>query len=110
MSSLDLEKLKENVLKDIEQANNSDIKKIYKELNNCLMEFDRDNHWKNFFDSIKVVFSVKRNKCKLIILDICDSSEKLNRDEKQELKHHLLEIQNIHRTFIENLIALIGAL
>ena len=51
----------------------------------------------------------KRSKCIQFVDDIFDSKNRLLKEEKDRLRKALLDISNIHRTFIENIIALLGA-
>jgi len=110
MGGNNIKDLEENIIVDIEQANKNDIDQIYNALNKALHQFDKDSFAKNLIDSIKKIFSTKRKKCKLIIIDIIESKDKLTAKEKQLLRNHLLDISNIHRTLIENIISILDAL
>lgn len=106
----DLDFLIQNIKEDIKKASDKQIDSIYETLKKALDKFDRDSYFKNFLDSIKRLFKTKRQKCLLLINDICDSKHKLNENEKELLRKELLDISNIHRTLIENIISLLGAL
>lgn len=54
------------------------------------------------------MFKSKKDKCILFIEDICDSKDKLKTEEKEKLRMFFLDISNIHRTFVEDLITAIG--
>ena len=110
MKDKSFEALKENVIKDINECNTRQLNKIYKSLRKVLFQFDRDTIWKNVKDFFKSVRKGKKEKCIFFIDDICDSSEKLTANEKEELRKQFLDISNIHRTFLEDLQALLNAL
>lgn len=106
----DLNYLKENIKNDIKQASNKQIDVIYEALKTALKKFDRDELRKNIVDFFKLIFATKRQKCLLFLEDITDSEYKLTDVEKELLRKELLDISNIHRTLIENIISLLGAL
>lgn len=110
MANKDFNTLKENVLKDIKECSNKELDKLFDKLKSTLKTFDRDDFWKNVKDVIKQLFKNKRTKCSLIVGDICDSRDKLNESEKESLRKAFLDLSNIHRTFLEDLQALFGAL
>lgn len=110
MKDTSYEALKENILKDIESCSKKDLDKIYSSIKLALKEFDRDGFLKNCKDIFKSLFKSKKDKCILFIEDICDSKDKLKSEEKEKLRKFFLDISNIHRTFVEDLIALLGAL
>ena len=110
MKNTDLDSLVENVKKDISSCSQKELDQIYKAIKNALKRFDRDNIFKNTKDFIKSLFKTKRQKCFLFVEDIVDSKDKLTDEEKESLRKTFLDISNIHRTFIENLIALFEAL
>lgn len=104
-----IEEIKKNLVKDIKDANSSEIDKIYNTLKEILSSFDRDGLLKNLCDFCKGILKTKRNKCLQFVNDIFDSKDKLSQDEKEKLRKALLDVSNIHRNFIENIIALLGA-
>lgn len=104
-----LEELKNNINKDINQASSREIDEIYYSLKSVAKRFDRDSNLKNLFDVFKIIFKTKRDKCISFVDDIFDSIGKLSTDEKNNLRKALLDISNIHRSIIENIIALLGA-
>lgn len=106
----DLETLKENIKEDIKRASEKQINSIYEALKKALEKFDRDSDFKNFLDWIKTILKTKRQKCVLFFNDINDSKHKLNDNEKELLRKEFLDISNIHRTLIEDIISLLGAL
>lgn len=106
----DFDSLKENILKDIKEAKNREIDEIFKRMHSCLKRFDRDDIRKEILDFFKRIFKGKREKCALFVEDICDSRDKLTENEKEILRKEFLDISNIHRTFLENLKALLEAL
>ena len=110
MANKDFITLKNNVLKDIQECNGKELDRIFDKLKTTLKAFDRDDFWKNIKDLIKQVFKSKRNKCFQIVNDICDSRNNLNEIEKESLRKAFLDLSNIHRTFLEDLRALFGAL
>lgn len=111
MKETDFDSLKTNILKDIDQATKSNIEDIYKALVTTLKKYDRDSPLKNAKDYIILLFKGdKRAKCKYIISDIVDSKDSLSNEEKEALRKSFLDISNIHRTFLENVQALLDAL
>lgn len=110
MKNTDLDCLVENVKKDISSCSQKELDQIYKAIKNALKKFDRDKIFKNTKDFIKSLFKTKKQKCLLFVEDIVDSKDKLTDEEKESLRKTFLDISNIHRTFIENLIALFEAL
>ena len=105
-----IEELIENINKDIEKASAKKINVIYKELKMILKKYDDDEFLKNCFDVIKQLFQTTRNKCKLIFKDIIEEMTKSGFSKKEELRRDLLDLSNIHRDILENIIALLGAL
>lgn len=110
MKDTSLNALKDNIIKDIESCSSKELNNIYDALKKTLKEFDRDSFFKNCKDFFKSIFKTKKQKCIYFIDDIVDSKDKLTDDEKEKLRKSFLDISNIHRTFIENIIALFGAL
>jgi hypothetical protein len=110
MANTDFETLKQNILKDIDEASGKDINDIYSALRKALAKFDRDSLLKNLFDLFLSILKTKRQKCKLLVNDIVDSRSKLSVSEKELLRKEFLDISNIHRTLIENIRALLDAL
>lgn len=108
--SKDFESLKNNVVKDINSCNKKELKKIYDALKKSLASFDKDSILKNVSDFFKSLFKNKKEKCLFFVEDICDSRDKLTNEEKESLRKSFLEISNIHRTFLEDILALLGAL
>ena len=106
----DFDTLKNDVLKDLDECKSKDLNNIYKALKTALKTFDRDGLWKNIKDVFRSLFKSKKEKCALFIADICDSKELLNEAEKETLRKSFLDISNIHRTFLEDLQSLFGAL
>lgn len=104
-----IDEIKENLYKDIEKATSREIEKIYSALKEVLKEFDKDSNLKNLYDFFKSIFKTKKAKCLQFVTDIFDSKEKLTVDESERLRKALLDISKIHRTIIENIIALLGA-
>ena len=105
-----IEEIKENIYQDIRSASSKEIDKIYCALKEVSTKFDRDSTLKNLFDVLKGIFKSKKDKCLLFVDDIFDGAEKLTADEKNQLRRALLDVSNIHRSVIENIIALLGAL
>lgn len=99
-----------NITEDLNKANSRDIDKIYDALKAALKKFDRDSNIKDLIDIFRGLFKSKREKCVLFMKDLMDSKDKLNEDEKEILRKELLDISNIHRTLLENIRALLGAL
>ena len=110
MKDTSFETLKNNIIEDINKCSNKELKKIYDAIRKALKEFDKDSFLKNCKDFFNNILKSKQQKCILFINDIVDSRDKLTAEEKEKLRIAFLDISNIHRTFIENLIALIGAL
>ena len=110
MKDTSLNALKDNILKDTESCSSKELNNIYNALKKTLKEFDRDSFFKNCIDFFKSIFKTKKQKCIFFINDIVDSKDKLTNEEKEKLRKSFLDISNIHRTFIENIIALFGAL
>lgn len=110
MKNTSIDALKENILKDIESCSSKELNDIYKALGKALKEFDKDSFLKNCKDFFKSLFKTKKQKCIYFINDIVDSKDELTNEMKEKLRKSFLDISNIHRTFIENLIALLGAL
>ena len=104
-----IEEIKANLYQDIDKANSKELEKIYSSLKNVLKTFDRDSSFKNLCDFFKSIIKTKKAKCLQFINDIYDSKDKLTNNEKNKLRKALLDISNIHRTFIENIISLLGA-
>lgn len=104
-----LEEIKINIHQDIKNASAKEIDKIYYALKAVAKTFDRDSALKNLFDGLKYIFKDKRGKCIQLVDDIFNSAEKLSIGEKIQLRKLLLDISNIHRDIIENIIALLGA-
>lgn len=104
-----IEEIKENLYQDIDKATAKELEKIYSSLKDVLSNFDRDSSLKNLCDFFKSIFKTKKAKCLQFINDIFDSKDKLTQEERDKLRKALLDISNIHRTFIENIIALLGA-
>lgn len=104
-----IEEIKENLQQDIDKASSKELDKIYSSLKDVLKSFDRDSSLKNIYDCFKSIFKTKKTKCLQFVNDIFDSKDKLTKEEKDKLRKALLDISNIHRTFIENIIALLGA-
>jgi hypothetical protein len=110
MKKYDTDSLVINIKEDIKNAKSGDIDKIYKAFKGALEQFDRDTNVKNLFDFFKGFFKSRREKCILFINDLMDSKDKLTDKEKESLRKELLDISNIHRTLLENLQSLFGAL
>lgn len=110
MKNTNLDSLVENVKKDISSCSQKELDQIYKAIKNALKKFDRDNNFKNSRDFMKSLFKTKRQKCLLFVEDIVDSKDKLTCEERESLRKTFLDISNIHRTFVEDLIALFEAL
>lgn len=104
-----IQEIKENLQQDINKASSKELEKIYSSLKDVLKTFDRDSSLKNLCDFFKNIFKTKKAKCIQFVNDIFDSKDKLTKEEKDKLRKALLDISNIHRTFIENIIALLGA-
>ena len=104
-----IEEIKSNLHQDINNANSKEIDKIYFALKDVLKKFDRDSLVKNLGDFFKGFLKSKRSKCIQFVNDIFDSKDRLSKEEKDGLRKALLDISNIHRTFIENIIELLGA-
>lgn len=102
-----LDELIKNIDEDIREANSNQINELYISLNNMLNKYDNDKFMKNLIDILKKLFRSKRQKCKLILEDLIEEIYKPNFTKKEELRKELLEISNIHRSFLENLIALL---
>jgi hypothetical protein len=110
MANTDFDTLKKNILKDIDEASGNDINEIYSALSKAIAKFDRDSILKDFIDLFRSILKTKRQKCKLFINDIVDSSSKLTTNEKELLRLEFLDISNIHRTLLENIRSLLDAL
>ena len=104
-----MEKIKANLHQDIDKATTKELEKIYSSLKNVLETFHRDSSLKNLCDLFENIFRSKKAKCLQFVNDIYDSKDKLTNEEKDKLRKALLDISNIHRTFIENIISLLGA-
>ena len=104
-----VDELRENICQDIRDASYKEIDQIYNSLKDVSKKFDRDSILKNLFDGLRGIFRSKKDRCLLFVNDIFDSAENLSADEKNQLRKALLDISNIHRTVIENIIALLGA-
>lgn len=105
-----IEEIKNNLKEDIQKANDKEINLIFKELKKMLCNYDRDSLLKNISDIFNSLFKSKRKKCELFLNDLFDSLDKLNTDEIEKFRKDLLSTSNIHRTFLEDLIALLEAL
>lgn len=105
-----IDEIRENICQDIKDASSKEIDQIYNSLKKVSKKFDRDSAIKNLFDGLRGIFRSKKDMCLLFVNDIFDSAEKLSADEKNQLRKALLDISNIYRTVIENIIALLGAL
>ena len=105
-----IEEIKVNIHQDIKKASSKEIDRIYYALKEVSKKFDRDSALKNLFDIFKGILKSKRDKCLHFVDDIFDSAEKLSADEKIQLRKALLDISNIYRTIIENIISLLAAL
>lgn len=111
MKAMDFESLKNNIIKDIDQATKSNVDEIYKALVASLKKYDRDGIFKNAKDHFLLLIKFdKKAKCKFIIADIIDSKDALSSEEKEGLRKNFLEISNIYRTLLENIQALLDAL
>lgn len=110
MKEFDTESLVANITEDLKKAKSSDIDKIYEALKKALVKFDKDTNIKNLLDSLKGLFKSKREKCILFLKDLMDSKDKLTNEKKESLRKELLDISNIHRTLLENIRSLLGAL
>lgn len=85
MKATDLDSLKDNLIKDIDQATKSNIDDIYKALIISLKKYDNDGFLKNIKDQVTLFFKFdKRAKCKYIIADIIDSKETLSAEKKKD--------------------------
>ena len=105
-----IDELIENINEDIEKASTKEINKIYEELKKILKKYDGDGFFKNCFDFIRQLFQSTRIKCKLIFKDILEEMTKPGFSKKEELRRDLLDLSNIHRDLLENIISLLGAL
>lgn len=102
--------LTENIRSDIEKARNNKIDELYDSLKKLLKKYDADPTIKNINDWFKQILKSKREKCKLVLEDVIEEMNKPNFSRKEELRKDLLEISNIHRDFLENLISLLESL
>lgn len=105
-----LDELQQNIIEDIKNCPDRVVENVYKALKKALKQFDKDSFFKNLKDFFNAIFKTRREKCLLILNDIMDSREKLTDKEKELLRKEFLEISNIYRSLIENIIALLGAL
>ena len=104
-----IEEIKDNLQQDIDRATSKELEGIYTSLKDVLKNFDRDSSLKNLCDFFKNIFKTKKAKCHQFVNDIFDSKDKLTQEEKNKLRKALLDVSNIHRIFIENIIALLGS-
>ena len=104
-----IEGIKQNILEDIRKTDNRKIEEIYASLKKTLNKFDRDFLGKNVKDFLRAIFKTKRERCIQFVEDLFDSQSQLTSQEKNDLRRALLDISNIHRSIIENIIALLGA-
>ena len=110
LHSLTLIFSKEQEVENNEKASTKEINKIYEELKKILKKYDGDGFFKNCFDFIRQLFQNTRIKCKLIFKDILEEMTKPGFSKKEELRRDLLDLSNIHRDLLENIISLLGAL
>ena len=103
-----LEWLTEDIKKDIKKASGREISSLYSALKNALKKYDDDPLLKNICDFFKrgIVFD-KRERCFVVLDDLLEELKKPGFARKDELRGDLLVISNIHRDFLENLIALL---
>lgn len=106
----DFESLKEDIVSDINSCTDGELNKIYTALKKVLKIFDRDPFLKQLRDFFKLITKSRKEKCLFFVEDICDSKDKLTPNEKESLRKAFLDISNIHRTFFEDLVALLEAL
>ena len=100
--------LTDNVKDDIKKASGRDIDALYSSLKKALKKYDGDPFLKNVCDLFKRAFTFdKRKRCLIVLDDILEELNKPGFSRKEELRHDLLDISNIHRSFLENLIALL---
>lgn len=108
MSKKDINSLIDNIHKDFKDASRKEIDQIYNELKEMLKKYDDDSFSKNVKDFLKRGFTFdKRKRCELVFKDIIESLDNPSFVKREELRKDLLELSNIHRSFLENLIALI---
>lgn len=110
MKDTSTEALVNNIKKDISSCSKKELNSIYDAIKSALKKFDRDNIFKNTRDFMKSLLKNKKQRCLAFIEDIIDSKGKLNPEEKEDLRKTFLDISNIHRTFVEDIIALFEAL
>lgn len=110
MRDTSIDALVNNIKKDINSCSKKELDSIYNAIKIALKKFDRDNIFKNSIDFIKSILKNKKQKCIFFIEDIIDSKDKLTDKEKEDLRKVFLDISNIHRTFIEDIMALFEAL
>lgn len=108
--SKDLDSIIKNIRKDLKDANSKDIDLIYSSLLQLLKKYDNDTFFKNIGDFFKKIFKTKREKCCLFFEDIVEGINDMDDEKKRKIKKDLLDLSNIHRTFLENLKSLIEAL
>jgi hypothetical protein len=106
----DLEWLTANINEDIDKASNKNIDRLYESLRNMLKKYDNDPLIKDVLDWFNGFLKSKRMKCKLILNDILEEIQKPEFTRHEELRKDLLEVSNIHRNFLENLISLLESL
>lgn len=106
----DLEWLTANINEDIDKASNRNINKLYESLRDMLKKYDNDPLIKDAFDFLNGLLKSKRTKCKFVLNDILEEIQKPEFTRHEELRKDLLEVSNIHRDFLENLISLLESL
>lgn len=110
MKDASFEATKKNIIDDINSCSTKELNKIYQSLKTILKEFDKDSFFKDSKDFFKFFFKDKKSKCLFFIEDICDSRDRLSAEMKEKLRKEFLKVSNIHRTFLENIKALLEAL
>lgn len=106
----DLNWLTANIKEDIDKASDKNIDKLYKALKVMLKKYDDDPLIKEVLDMFNLILKPKRVRCKLILNDILEEIQKPEFTRHEELRKDLLELSNIHRDFLENLISLLESL
>lgn len=106
-----LETIKNNILKDIEECSSCERDEICNALYNSLKKYDNDSGIKNLFDSFLLFFSFgTKSKIKRLLEDLFDNYKKMSLETKNNLKIELIQISRIHLTFFERVLEILSIL
>jgi len=104
----DINSLTINIREDFKKSSKKEIDEIYNSLKIMLKKYDDDSMLKDICDLLKRGLTIdKRKRCERVLEDILEVLKDENYPRKEELRRDLLDLSNIHRGILENIIALI---